>query len=48
MAKEKGSMKGHTIGGGHKRATKKGAGMTKKGIAKYRRENRIVQDLQGK
>ena len=32
-------MKGHTIGGGHKRATKKGSGMTKKGIAKYRRDN---------
>ena len=32
-------MKGHTIGGGHKRATKSGAGMTKKGVAKYRRDN---------
>ncbi len=32
-------MKGYTIKGGHKRATKKGAGMTKKGVAKYRREN---------
>ena len=32
-------MKGHTIGGGHKRPTKKGAGMTAKGVAKYRREN---------
>ena len=32
-------MKGHTIGGGHKRPTKKGAGMTKKGVAKYRRDN---------
>ena len=39
MAKGKGSMKGHTIKGGHKRPTKKGAGMTKKGIAKYRRDN---------
>ena len=29
-------MKGHTIGGGHKRPTKKGAGMTAKGVAKYR------------
>ena len=37
--KRKGSMKGHTIKGGHKRPTKKGAGMTKKGIAKYRRDN---------
>lgn len=32
-------MKGHTIGGGHKRPTKQGAGMTAKGVAKYRREN---------
>ena len=39
MAKKKGSMKGHTIKGGHKRPTKKGAGMTKKGIAKYRKDN---------
>ena len=30
MAKKKGSMKGHTIKGGHKRPTKKGAGMTAK------------------
>ena len=36
---KKGSMKGHTIGGGHKRPTKSGAGMTKKGVAKYRRDN---------
>ncbi len=36
---EKGSMKGHTIGGGHKRPTKSGAGMTAKGVAKYRRDN---------
>ena len=33
---EKGTMKGHTIKGGHKRPTKKGAGMTAKGVAKYR------------
>jgi hypothetical protein len=39
VAQKKGSMKGHTIGGGHKRATKSGAGMTKKGVAKYRRDN---------
>jgi hypothetical protein len=39
MASKKGDMKGHTIGGGHKRATKSGAGMTKKGVAKYRRDN---------
>ena len=32
-------MKGHTISGGHKRPTKKGAGMTAKGVAKYRRQN---------
>ena len=32
-------MKGHTIGGGHKRPTKQGAGMTAKGVAKYRRDN---------
>ncbi len=37
--KKKGSMKGYTIKGGHKRSTKSGAGMTKKGVAKYRREN---------
>ena len=32
-------MKGMTIGGGHKRPTKSGAGLTAKGVAKYRREN---------
>ena len=37
--KKRGSMKGHTIKGGHKRPTKAGAGMTAKGVAKYRREN---------
>jgi len=36
---KKGTMKGHTIKGGHKRTTKAGAGMTKKGVAKYRRDN---------
>jgi len=35
----KGTMKGHTIGGGQKRPTKSGAGMTKKGVAKYRKDN---------
>jgi hypothetical protein len=35
----KGTMKGHTISGGHKRPTKQGAGMTAKGVAKYRRDN---------
>ena len=39
MPAKKGTMKGHTIGGGHKRPTKSGAGMTKKGVAKYRRDN---------
>ena len=39
MAEKKGSMKGHTIKGGHKRPTKQGAGMTAKGVAKYRRDN---------
>jgi len=37
--KKKGSMKGYTVKSGDKRRTKKGAGMTKKGVAKYRREN---------
>jgi len=32
-------MKGMTIKGGHKRPTKSGAGMTAKGVAKYRRQN---------
>ena len=36
---KKGSMKGHTIGGGQKRPTKSGAGMTAKGVAKYRKDN---------
>ena len=35
----KGSMKGHTVKGGHKRSVKDGAGMTQKGVEKYRREN---------
>ena len=38
--KKKGKgMKGMTIGGGHKRPTKQGAGLTKAGVAKYRRQN---------
>ena len=38
--KRKGTgMKGHTIKGGNKRPTKAGAGMTKKGVAKYRKDN---------
>ena len=32
-------MKGHTIKGGHKRPTKAGAGMTRKGIRKYKKDN---------
>ena len=32
-------MKGMSIGSGDKRPTKKGAGMTAKGVAKYRRNN---------
>ncbi len=39
MAQKKGSMKGYTIKSGDKRPTKKGAGMTAKGVARYRREN---------
>jgi hypothetical protein len=35
----KGTMKGHSISGGQKRPTKSGAGMTKAGVAKYRRDN---------
>ena len=33
------NMKSITIGRGMKRPTKAGAGMTKKGVAKYRRQN---------
>ena len=36
---KKGDMSGLTIKGGHKRPTKKGAGMTEKGVAAYRRKN---------
>ena len=32
-------MKDMTIGGGHKRPTKSGAGLTKKGGEKYKRQN---------
>ena len=31
-------MKGMTIKGGHKRPTKQGAGLTQKGVEKYRRQ----------
>ena len=37
--RKKSNMKGMTIKGGHKRPTKSGAGMTKKGVAAYRRKN---------
>jgi hypothetical protein len=32
-------MKGQTVKGGFKRSVKAGAGMTAKGVAKYRRDN---------
>ena len=37
--RKKSNMKGMTIGGGHKRPTKSGAGLTAKGVAKYRAQN---------
>ena len=37
--KVKGTMKGQTIKSGNKRPTKSGAGMSKAGVAKYRRNN---------
>tara|TARA_R110000822_G_scaffold154016_5_gene293481 strand:- start:786 stop:1091 length:306 start_codon:yes stop_codon:yes gene_type:complete len=37
--KRKSNMKGMTIKGGHKRPTKKGAGLTQKGVDKYKRQN---------
>ena len=33
------NMKGMTIGGGQKRPTNQGAGLTAKGVAKYRKQN---------
>jgi len=39
LKKNKGTMKGQTVGGGYKRSVKEGAGMTAKGVAKYRRDN---------
>ena len=39
--KKKGSLKGFTIKSGDKRPTKQGAGMTAKGVAKYRRQNPV-------
>ena len=35
----KGTMKGQTVKSGNKLSVKEGAGMTAKGVAKYRREN---------
>jgi len=37
--RKKNNMKGMTIGGGQKRPTKKGAGLTAAGVAKYRKQN---------
>ena len=37
--KKKGSMKGMSVKSGDKRSTKAGAGMTAKGVRKYRRQN---------
>ena len=37
--RKKGNMKGLTIKGGYKRPTKQGAGLSAKGVAKYRRQN---------
>ncbi len=39
MARKRSNMKGLTIKGGHKRPTKSGAGMTAKGVKKYRQQN---------
>tara|TARA_E500000318_G_scaffold33108_1_gene32703 strand:+ start:1337 stop:1660 length:324 start_codon:yes stop_codon:yes gene_type:complete len=36
---KKGGMKGMSVKSGDKRPTKQGAGMTAKGVAKYRRQN---------
>jgi len=37
--RKKSNMKGLTIKGGYKRPTKQGAGLSAKGVAKYRRQN---------
>ena len=39
QARKKGSMKGMSVKSGDKRPTKSGAGMTQKGVEKYRRQN---------
>jgi len=36
---DKGTMKGQTVKGGYKKPVSQGAGMTAKGVAKYRRDN---------
>ena len=36
---EEEGMKGMSVKGGHKRTVKQGAGLTKKGVEKYRRQN---------
>jgi hypothetical protein len=38
-SKKRGGLKGFTQKSGDMRPTKSGAGMTKKGVAKYRRQN---------
>ena len=37
--RKKSNMKGMTIGGGEKRSTASGAGLTEKGVKKYRKQN---------
>ncbi len=37
--RKKSNMKGLTIKGGYKRPTKQGAGLSAKGVVKYRRQN---------
>jgi hypothetical protein len=39
MAKKKGSMEGMSVSSGDKRSVKAGAGMTAKGVKKYRKQN---------
>lgn len=39
QARKKGSMQGMSVTSGDKRPTKSGAGMTQKGVEKYRRQN---------
>ena len=49
--RKKSNMKGMTIGGGQKRPTKSGAGLTAAGVAKYRRQNpgsKLKTDVTGK